>query len=52
MALDSKIVANLAVSFLAQAYVRLTPKAHAGTPLGMGFGESRFASLKRSFHLL
>ena len=52
MALDSKIVAKLAVSFLAQAYVRLTPKAHGGNPLAMGFGETRFASPKRSFHLL
>ena len=52
MALDSKIVAKLAVSFLPQAYIRLTPRAHAGTPLGMGFGETRFASPTRSFHIL
>ena len=52
MALDPAIVARLAVSFLPQAYLRVMPKAHASTPLGMGFGQTRFASPQKLFQLL
>ena len=45
-------VADLAILFQPQDWLRLTPTIHAATPLGMGFGETRFASPLRSFRLL
>ena len=52
MKLDARIVAKLAVPFLPRNYVRVLPRKFARTPLGMGFGESRFASIDKSFQLI
>ncbi len=52
MKLDPKVVERLAVSFEPRRYLRVTPRVHARTPLGMGFGASRFASPNRSFRLI
>jgi hypothetical protein len=45
--LDPNILADLAVAITPKAYVRVTPMAHAATPLGAGFGVTRFASPRR-----
>ncbi|CAG0982131.1 MAG: RES family NAD+ phosphorylase [Rhizobiaceae bacterium] len=52
MKLDPNVVAELVTPFLPRAYVRVMPKAHAATPLGMGFGQTRFASPDKSFQLV
>lgn len=52
MKLDPKIVAELAIPFRPEAYLRVMPKAHAATPLGMGFGQTRFSAPDRSFRLV
>jgi RES domain len=52
MLLDATVVADLAIQFNPSMYLRVTPKMHRQTPLGMGFGETRFASSSKSFHLL
>ena len=52
MPLDLKIVSQLTVAFAPSSYVRVTPAAHAATPLGMGFGKTRFASPTDSFKIL
>jgi hypothetical protein len=45
--LDPNVVADLAVAITPKSYVRVTPMAHAATPLGAGFGVTRFASPRR-----
>jgi hypothetical protein len=50
--LDPKVVAELAIPFHPKAYLRVMPKVHAATPLGMGFGQSRFAAPDRSFQVV
>jgi len=50
--LDPKIVAELVIPFRPKAYVRVMPKAHAATPLGMGFGQTRFSAPDNSFRLV
>ena len=50
--LDPKVVAELSIQFRPQDFLRVMPKAHAGTPLGMGFGQTRFASPTKSFQLV
>jgi hypothetical protein len=52
MKLDARIVAKLAVPFLPRNYLRVLPRRHARNPLGMGYGETRFASIDRSFQLI
>ena len=52
MKLDPKVVAELAIPFRPTAYLRVMPKAHAATPLGMGFGQTRFAAPDNSFRLV
>ncbi|MBL8580497.1 MAG: RES family NAD+ phosphorylase [Mesorhizobium sp.] len=52
MKLDDKVVADLALPFRPKAYLRIMPKAHAATPLGMGFGQTRFAAPDNSFQLI
>lgn len=52
MRLDPRILQDLAVPFAPTAYVRVTPVAHAATPLGMGYGETRFASPTGTFKVL
>jgi hypothetical protein len=50
--LDPRILQDLAVPFAPKDYVRVTPLAHAATPLGAGFGLTRFASPTRAFTVL
>jgi hypothetical protein len=50
--LDPNILADLAVAITPKAYVRVTPMAHAVTPLGAGFGVTRFASPTRTFKVI
>jgi len=50
--LDPKVVAELAVPFRPSAYLRVMPKLHATTPLGMGFGQTRFSPPDHSFKVL
>lgn len=52
MKLDPKVVAELAIPFRPFAYLRVMPKAHAATPLGMGFGQTRFSAPDNSFKVL
>lgn len=52
MKLDPKTVAELALAFQPQSYLRVMPAAHAATPLGMGFGHTRFSSPDQSFRLV
>jgi hypothetical protein len=50
--LDPKVVADLALPFWPKAYLRVMPKAYAAMPLGMGFGQTRFAAPDNSFQLV
>jgi RES domain-containing protein len=50
--LDRVILADLAVAITPKAYVRVTPMAHAATPLGAGFGVTRFASPTKAFKVI
>jgi RES domain-containing protein len=50
--LDPKIVAELALAFQPQSYLRVIPAAHAATPLGMGLSHTRFSSPDRTFRLI
>ncbi|HKR87980.1 MAG TPA: RES family NAD+ phosphorylase [Phenylobacterium sp.] len=52
MRLDPAILADLAVAFTPKSYVRVTPLAHAATPLGAGYGVSRFASPTKAFKVI
>ncbi|MER9927224.1 RES family NAD+ phosphorylase [Mesorhizobium sp. M0048] len=52
MELDAEVVADLAIRFQPQHYLRAMRQEYAATPLGMGFGQSRFASPDRSFMVL
>lgn len=52
MTLDPTILADLAVAFAPKAYMRVTPMAHAATPLGAGYGATRFASPTRAFKVI
>lgn len=52
MTLDLEILADLAVEIAPKAYVRVTPMAHAATPLGAGFGVTRFASPTQAFKVI
>jgi len=50
--LDPNILADLAVTITPKSYVRVTPMAHAATPLGVGFGVTRFASPTKTFKVI
>jgi len=50
--LDRGVLADLAVAITPRAYVRVTPMAHAATPLGAGFGVTRFASPTKAFKVI
>jgi hypothetical protein len=50
--LDPNVLADLAVAITLKAYVRVTPMAHAATPLGTGFGVTRFASPTKAFKVI
>lgn len=52
MTLDSDILADLAVEITPKAYVRVMPMTHAATPLGAGFGITRFASPAKAFKVI
>jgi RES domain len=52
MDLEPDVVASLVVTYQPTAYLRVTPIAHRATPLGMGFGKTRFASPTDAFKLL
>ncbi|MBD3754313.1 MAG: RES family NAD+ phosphorylase [Gammaproteobacteria bacterium] len=52
MRLDPNVVAGLSVSYDFKSYLRVMPKQHKKTPLGMGFGKSRFSSPNDQFKLL
>ena len=52
MILDQAILADLAVAITPKSYVRVTPMAHAATPLGTGFGVTRFASPTKAFKVI
>ena len=52
MKLDSRILAGLAVAFLPNGYHQVTPLAHRSTPLGLGFGRTRFSSPHDAFKVL
>ena len=52
MTLDRDILVDLAVEITPKAYVRVTPMAHAATPLGAGFGVTRFASPSNAFKVI
>jgi hypothetical protein len=50
--LDPNTLVDLAVAITPKAYVRVTPMAHATTPLGAGFGVTRFASPTKTFKVI
>jgi hypothetical protein len=50
--LDPETVADLAIRFEPHNYLRAMRREHDATPLGVGFGQSRFASPDRSFMVL
>lgn len=50
--LDPAVLASLAIAFQPVGYYRVTPLAHRSTPLGMGFGRSRFSSPDDGFKVL
>jgi hypothetical protein len=50
--LDSRTVADLALAFQPKSYLRVMPIAHKATPLGMGFGNTRFSSPSQAFKLI
>jgi hypothetical protein len=52
MSLDPDVVASLVAAYQPTAYLRVTPIARRATPLGMGFGTTRFASPTAAFKLL
>lgn len=52
MKLDRAVLQSLTVRLQLNDYVRIMPKEHAATPLGMGYGKSRFSSPRNRFKLL
>lgn len=52
MHLDKVVIESLTRRVQPDAYLRVTPWAHRSTPLGMGYGRTRFASPSDAFKLL
>ena len=52
MRLDPEIVRELLIRFQPRNYLRVMPKVYSGQPLGMGYGQTRFASPDRSFQVV
>lgn len=52
MTLDQQILQRLVVRVRVDDYVRILAREHAATPLGMGFGKTRFSSPRDKFKLL
>jgi hypothetical protein len=50
--LDATVVGGLIVNLWPRAWLRLTPMRFAARPLGLGYGETRFASPSKSFKVL
>ncbi|WP_252869936.1 RES family NAD+ phosphorylase [Brucella pituitosa] len=50
--LHPDILQQLAVQVDVSNYVRILPRIYAASPLGMGFGLTRFSSPKNKFQLL
>jgi hypothetical protein len=49
---DKAILQRLAVRADVSDHVRIVSRENAGTPLGMGFGKTRFSSPRDKFRLL
>jgi hypothetical protein len=52
MIFNKDILQSLVVRVDVTDYVRVVPRAYAATPLGMGYGKTRFSSPKDRFKLL
>lgn len=52
MTLDQAILGELTVRLHLSGYLRILPRIHMSTPLGMGHGASRFSSPHGSFSLI
>ncbi len=52
MWLDPAVIAQFTIRFEPRGYVRSTPWDYRATPLGMGYGNTRFASPTNDFTLL
>lgn len=52
MKLDAKVLRDLTVLYQPKDFMRVTPWAYAATPLGMGFGLTRFASTNETYKVL
>jgi hypothetical protein len=52
MDLDPDVITSLVAVYQPSAYLRVTPIAHRATPLGTGFGKTRFSSPSDRFKLL
>ena len=52
MHFDSAVVADLTVSIKLTRWLRVMPAAHMKTPLGRGFGASRWSSRTRAFKVI
>jgi hypothetical protein len=50
--LDPATVNDLALGFQPSCYLRVLPSVHMATPLGMGFGFTRFSSPGNAFRLV
>jgi len=50
--LDPDILADLAVAIMPKSHVRITPMTNMATPLGAGFGVTRFASPIKAFKVI
>lgn len=52
MTFDPAILRALAVGIDVTSYLRIIEARHSGTPMGMGYGKTRFASPSDSFTIL
>lgn len=52
MKLDPAVLQKLTIRVRVDDYVRIIPREHKTTPLGMGFGKSRFSSPRNRYKLL
>ena len=52
MDLDPAVIAKFTRRFQPTRHIRVTPWDHRATPLGMGYGTTRFASASKSFTLI
>lgn len=52
MAIDSTAVTNLCINYVVKDWLRIFDVAHITTPLGAGYGSSRFSSPTNSFKVI